>query len=81
MVTWNQNTLNLIWVPTDKIFFLSKINFKWQIYIYNWLDKEGFLTGIRNMCNFSSILVTGCIIYLVENEWEKGTGVLLQLGY
>lgn len=45
------------------------------------MDKEGFLTGISHMCIFSSFLVTEYLIYLVENEWEKGTGVLLQLGY
>lgn len=79
MVTLNQNILNLIWVPMDKIFFQSLKQTSSSKYIY--IDKEGFLTGISHMCNFSSVLVTECIIYLVENEWEKGTGVLLQLGY
>lgn len=36
---------------------------------------EGVLTGICNMHNLSSILVSVCVIYLLGNEWEKATGV------
>lgn len=42
-------------------------------------NKERFLTGICSMCNLSSVLVIQCIIYLVENEWERAQGSFYNL--
>lgn len=63
MVTLNQLHLG---ANGQHFFSISKTNFK-----YIFTHKEGFLTGISHMCNFSSFLVTECIIYLVEKKMGK----------